>query len=520
MPRFDGRRLSLLRLTVLVVGMTALVFTGLSGWRLFEDARAADDGTEAFSAYVDVAVTPQLAFEKPVSAAARNVILSFVVAAPDEPCKPSWGRDYSLNDASSELDLDRRVARLRQNNGEISVSFGGAVNSELATVCTDENALLAAYRAVVTRYDVRTIDLDLEGAALNNPVADARRARVLNTLQQERAKEHKGLKIWLTLPVAPSGLTSEARSTVSATLKGGVKLSGVNMMTMDYGDSRAKSQSMADASIAALEAAHRQLGDIYSAAGRPLGPATMWKQMGATPMIGQNDVAGEIFTLADARALNDFARTKGLARLSMWSLNRDRTCGANYPDVRVVSNSCSGVDQGSMTFASVLRREFVNRDQSSTASSSGTPATLTPRTLTPDDPAKSPYPIWQSDQTYVEGTRIVQHHNVYLAKWWTQGNVPDDPTVDQFSSPWELVGPVLPGEKPEVVIKLPAGTYPGWKAGTVYTKGQRVLFDEIAFTAKWWTQGDIPAERSSQSNPSPWIQLTEAQLRKAAGAGK
>lgn len=520
MSRFEGQRLSWLRLVVLAVAVCAVVFTGLSGWRWFEDARAADDSPEAFSAYADVAVTPRLAFEKPASVAARNVILSFIVAAPDATCTPSWGRDYSLDNASTDLDLDRRIARLRQNKGDISVSFGGAANSELATVCTNETALLNAYRAVVTRYNVRTIDLDLEGAALNNPVADARRARVLKTLQLERAAKHKSLKIWLTLPVAPSGLPEEARATVAATLKGGVKLSGVNVMTMDYGASKAKSQSMADASIAALKATHRQLGNIYSAAGKPSGPATMWKRLGATPMIGQNDVAGEIFNLTDARALNAFARTKGLARLSMWSLNRDRTCGANYPDVRVVSNSCSGVNQGDLTFATVLRKGFNHRDQFAKGSPSDAPTVSTAPDLAPDNPATSPYPIWQSDQTYVAGTRIVQHHNVYVAKWWTQGDVPDDPTIDQSSSPWELVGPVLPGEKPETAIKLPAGTYPMWKDSTVYTKNQRVLFDGTAFIAKWWTQGDIPAARSSQSNPSPWIQLTDAQLRKAADAAK
>lgn len=518
MARFDGRRLSWFRVGVLLIGASALTFTALSGWRWFEDARAADDGAASFAAYVDVAVTPQFAFEEPISAAARDVVLSFVVASPGAPCTPSWGRDYPLDSASNELDLDRRVARLRQNKGDISVSFGGAANSELATVCSDENALLAAYRAVVNRYDVRTIDIDLEGSALTDPMANARRARVLNKLQQERAEEHKKLAVWLTLPVTPTGLSTEARSTVAATLKGGVELSGVNMMTMNYGASRLTSQSMAVASIAALEASHRQLGGIYADAGDPIGPATMWNRMGATPMVGQNDLPGEIFSLADARALNAFARDKGIARLSMWSLNRDRSCGANYPDIRVVSNSCSGVDQGGLTFAATLRSGLNDGNQLSAKRSVGTPTPLAPMALPSDDPATSPYAIWDSEQTYVEGTRVVRHRNVYMAKWWTQGDVPDDPTVDEFSTPWQLVGPVLPGEKPIVNTKLPAGTYPKWNAGKVYTKGERVMFDGIAFAAKWWSQGDIPAERSSQSDPSPWIQLTEAQLRKAAAA--
>ena len=41
MARFEGQRLSWLRLGVLIVGAAAVAFTGLSGWRWFEDSRAA-----------------------------------------------------------------------------------------------------------------------------------------------------------------------------------------------------------------------------------------------------------------------------------------------------------------------------------------------------------------------------------------------------------------------------------------------------------------------------------------------
>ena len=45
--------------------------------------------------------------------------------------------------------------------------------------------------------------------------------------------------------------------------------------------------------------------------------------------------------------LSAYASAKGVGRLSMWSLNRDRTCSPNYPDVKQVSDGCSGVEQGS-----------------------------------------------------------------------------------------------------------------------------------------------------------------------------
>ncbi|PRC48546.1 hypothetical protein C6A85_79295, partial [Mycobacterium sp. ITM-2017-0098] len=48
-----------------------------------------------------------------------------------------------------------------------------------------------------------------------------------------------------------------------------------------------------------------------------------WSQVGVTPMIGVNDVLTEVFTVADAQALENFARAKGMGMLSMWSLTRD-----------------------------------------------------------------------------------------------------------------------------------------------------------------------------------------------------
>lgn len=516
MGRFDGRKISIPRVSVAVIAVGALAFSALSGVRWFEDSQAASAGSTWFAGYADVTVTPQFEFEDPASRAARHVVLSFVVASPEDPCDPSWGGAYSLDEASKDLDLDRRVARLRQGDGEPVVSFGGAINDELATACTDPEQLLDAYRTVVERYDLRVIDLDIEGPGLSDTAAGQRRATALAALQAERAAADQDLRVWLTLPVTPAGLTSEGRQNVASLLDNDVQLSGVNLMTMNYGESRVADQSMAEASISALTTTHGQLQALYSEAGSSIGSATLWKRMGATPMIGQNDLAGEIFDLDDARELSTFARSKGLARMSMWSLNRDLTCGANYPDIRVVSNSCSGVEQGDTTFADVLGTSMKDRP-------GGAPVTPTapegaPAKAITDDPLTSPYAIWDPTQTYLEGTRVVWHRNVYVARWWTQSDVPDDPTVDVFSSPWQLVGPVLPGEKPTKMVTLPAGTYPTWDDDVVYKLGERVLYDGIAFRAKWWNQGDNPTSRAGRTEPSPWTQLTPTELAEAADA--
>jgi chitinase len=126
-----------------------------------------------------------------------------------------------------------------------------------------------------------------------------------------------------------------------------------------------------------------------------------------------------------------------------------------------------------------------------------------------DDPANSPCQIWSTDAAYPKDTKVVWHRQVYVAKYWTQGETPDNPVLHASESPWALIGPVLPGETPVPVPTLPAGTYAEWQGGSIYTKGDRVLLDEDAYEAKWWTQGDSAEAAAADKFASPWRKLTE-----------
>jgi chitinase len=501
-----GKRLSPLRVVIALGAIAALSVGAFFAVQSFDSARA--DGVNPwYAGYVDVTATPTYAFETPATPADKDVVLSFVVASTDDPCVPSWGTAYSLDGASKDLDLDRRLARLRQSGGDALVSFGGQLNNELATGCTDPDALEAAYASVVDRYELSTIDLDIEGDALADSAAGDRRATAIAALQTAKRAAGDELAVWLTLPVAPSGLTADATDTVAQMLDVGVDLAGVNVMTMNYGSSRG-SDSMADASIDALKATHRQLDALYSKAGIELNDATIWSKIGATPMAGQNDAKGDVFGLADAQALNAFAVQQGLGRMSLWSLNRDVTCGPNYVDLKRVSDACSGIAQGDQTFSGLLSAGFSGHPDLS-AGSITTPDADQPVV---DDPATSPYPIWAEESSYFKGTKIVWHGNVYQAKWWTRGDIPDDPVLNGWETPWTLVGPVLPGETPYHALTLPSGTYPDWAGGAVYDKGDRVLFDGVPYESKWWNQGESPEASSADPDSSPWVPLTETQI--------
>jgi chitinase len=256
-------------------------------------------------------------------------------------------------------------------------------------------------------------------------------------------------------------------------------------------------QTMADLAESSLTGLQRQLMAAYVRAGQSLRSEGAWQRIAATPMIGQNDTVSERFTLADAARLLAFARDHHLQRLSMWSLNRDQSCGPNYANVEVVSPNCSGLDQDAGAFTAVF--ELFT---SATPDASATPS---PAPTGADNPATSPYPIWNPDTAYAKGTKIVWHHNVYEAKWYTIGDVPDTPVSSASATPWTLIGPVLPGESPAPLPTVAPGKYPAWNSTAVYVAGSRVIYNGSGYQAKWWTQGDVPmAPGTAGATDNPW----------------
>jgi chitinase len=493
-------RLSWLRLSFLI-----LLLAGLGAGGTFAVLHVRDTaGPTAKSwavPYVDVTLTPQFEFQDPAVNPANDVALAFVVADPQDACAASWGGAYTPDEAAASLELDRRISQLRASGGNIMLSVGGAANTELAVACTDQTRLTDAYRQLVKRYDVETLDLDIEGTAVADQASLQRRAAALKTVQAERAAAGTPLIVWLTLPVAPEGLTADGLGAVRATLQGGVALRGVNVMTMDYGTSQGGTEpDMLALSTQALEATHNQLSDLYLRLGVQLTSPQVWSRIGATPMIGQNDVDAERFTVADAKGLAAYAVEKGLGRVSMWSLNRDAGCRGTFTNVVVHSNTCSGVPQDALAFSSV----FAGLPGSAVGTPGREAVAVPNREPTVDDPATSPYPVWRASAQYVSKYKVVWQGVVYEAKW---GNSAVDPTSagdGNGPTPWAVIGPVTSTDKPLKPSPTVTGVTVEWKPAGVYARGDRVLFNKLPYQARWSTTGDSPATEFPIGPDDPW----------------
>jgi len=471
-------------------------------------AKSSRDAGPWFAPYVDVTLTPTASFQDRAANPARNVALAFVVAGrgSDQACTPTWGAYATLGEAATRFDLDRRVAQLRGQGGDAVVSFGGQANRELAVACTDGERLERAYRETIERYDADTVDFDVEGPALADRHANLRRAEAVKAIQDDVRASRGRLAVWLTLPVTPQGLNPDAIAVIESMLDARVDLAGVNVMAMDFGVPEA-AEDMRGAILDAVEATRSQLSALYGRAGARLGSESLWRKVGVTVMIGQNDVRAESVSVADARAVADWAVEHGLGRVSTWSLNRDVRCGATFAVIGTLSNTCSGVAQRPLEFTETFAAKL--RGSVSANAGAVTRPDLLPEatTATVDDPARSPYPIWQPQKAYREGWKVVWHGAVYVSKWFTQGNTPDAENVAPGDSPWRLIGPVLRTDRAPVIPTLPPGTHPRWSPSRVYRAGAKVLHRGLPYQAQWYAQGDVPGEEGPNGTISPWKPL-------------
>ncbi len=258
-------------------------------------------------------------------------------------CQASWGGVINL----SENYLVADINTLRSAGGDVIISFGGASGIELAQSCASVSILQAQYQAVIDKYNLTSLDFDIEGAAMANAAANNRRNQAIANLQNIARSQNRSLTISYTLPVLPGGLDQTSLNLLQNAVSNGVEVSIVNIMAMDYG-SVASPNTMGQNAIDAINATAAQLATVY-----PNKTAAQRKAMiGVIPMIGLNDVAPEVFTVADANLLLNFAQNNNLGRLAMWSMTRDKQC----PGTAYVSPTCSGISQSPFEFSNIFKQ--------------------------------------------------------------------------------------------------------------------------------------------------------------------
>jgi chitinase len=234
---------------------------------------------------------------------------------PQSGCTPQWEDGGDAVGAFSS-----QISALQSAGGDVIISFGGASGGELAQTCTDVSSLTAAYANVVNTYHVTRLDFDIEGSTLDDSASNTRRNQALAALQQQ----DPSVQVDYTLAVAPNGLPSEEMGLLQDAQSNGVKVSMVNIMTMDFGDGE---NALNDAESAA-QASSGQLANLYGISG-----SQAYGMLGLTPIAGQND-DNEYFSQSDAATLESFAASNGVGELSFWEVDYyDKPTGYAYSKI-------------------------------------------------------------------------------------------------------------------------------------------------------------------------------------------
>jgi chitinase len=239
--------------------------------------------------------------------------LAFLI--PQSGCTPEWEDGGAAVGAFTS-----QVNSLKAAGGSAIISFGGESGGELAQTCTSVSSLTAAYANVVNTYGVDRLDFDIEGATLGDTAANTRRNQALAALQAE----NPAVQVDYTLAVAPNGLPSAELGVLQSAQTYGVKVSVVNIMTMDFGNGQ---NPLSDAESAA-QATASQLASLYG-----ISTSAAYARMGLTPIAGQND-DNEFFSQSNASTLESFAASNGVAELSFWEVDGyDKPLGYAYSKI-------------------------------------------------------------------------------------------------------------------------------------------------------------------------------------------
>ncbi|MBV9795398.1 MAG: hypothetical protein JO016_15830 [Actinobacteria bacterium] len=308
-----------------------------------------------------------------------------------------------------------QISALQAEGGDVSISFGGYTvdtdGTDLGNQCSSASAMASQVENAVTTMNVTHLDFDIESSEETNAADYTLTAQALAQVRSWASANGDNLNISYTLPVLPTGFTSDGLNVLNAAQSSGFKPDVVNIMTMDYGTSGTE---MGSASNQALDAAAGQVASVFG-----VSTAAAYGMLGNTPMIGQNDSPGEIFTLADASTVESYAAQQGIAMLSFWSEGRDN---GGCPGQTSASSTCSGLSQNSGAFTQAFQAFTGGGGGGTTTTPTSPPPTTPPPSNGSCDSA------WSNSTAYTSGNEVSYNGHNWTANQWNYDEAPGGPS--------------------------------------------------------------------------------------------
>jgi hypothetical protein len=383
----------------LISGIAALMLAGSlsAGLAAAQPAVAAITWpAQVFAPYVDTGLSNTTLTTVAADYGTQFFSLAFVDGA---------GCQWSLPNQSG---WQSQISALQAEGGDVSISFGGYTvdtdGDDLGAQCSSASAMAAQVESVITTLNVTHLDFDIESNEETNSADYTLTAQALAQVQSWASSNGTPLWISYTLPVLPTGLTSSGVDVLQAAVDNGFTPNVVNIMAMDYGTSGTE---MGTAATEAMDATASQLESVFN-----ISSSAAYGMLGVTPMIGQNDTSGEIFTLADASTVESYAAQQNIALISMWSEGRDN---GGCPGTTTAESTCSGISQSNGAFTEAFQ-PFTS------GGGGGSPPPP------PPPPPSGCQTAWNNSTAYVSGDEVSYNGDNWTANQWNYDEVPGGPS--------------------------------------------------------------------------------------------
>jgi hypothetical protein len=354
-PLGFGSRASLAVTAAVTIGLGAALagaaaLTASAGGHAAPSWRGDRLPTEIYAPYLEAWTNDRLP-EVAARSGSRYFTLAFLHTPKRGSCTLTWNGVRGQTIAKGRY--AKQIARLRSMGGDVIPSFGGFsadhAGTEIADSCSSVKRISRAYKSVVLRYGVTRLDMDVEDNSLGDRAGIARRSQALALLQRWAARTHRRVEIVFTLGVEPGGLPANCLAILKSAVSYGVRFRAVNIMAFDYYNNyRRRPSDMGAEALSALRATHGQLARLFPRARS----RRLWAMEGITLLPGIDDFPRktEVTYLRDADQVLNFASSKGLPMISIWTVERDN---GGCPGV-IDSNSCSGIRQQRWEFSQLL----------------------------------------------------------------------------------------------------------------------------------------------------------------------
>ena len=255
--------------------------------------------------------------------------IAFVLAS--NGCNPAWDGESGLTGGVHAS----YIAQARAAGIDIVPSVGGWSGNKLGPNCSTPEALAGAYQKLIDAFQLKSIDIDIENSdEFENTVVQD---RVLNALKIVKQK-NPSVKTILTFGTSPTGPNYYGTRLVQQAKALGANIDIFTQMPFDFGGGA----DMYGSTVGATEGLKNLVKTTFGYT-----DAQAYSHIGISGMNGLSDQQ-ELTSVDTWTRIRDYAKSKGLARFTFWSVNRDRGCAGGG----VVSN-CSGIAQTDWAFTKI-----------------------------------------------------------------------------------------------------------------------------------------------------------------------